>query len=158
MAEDEKGMIWMGTSEGICIFHPDSLIANEDNYHLFSYTDGNFCSNEIRCLFRDSKGRMWVGTSGAGLNLCELSDDCQSLKYTHYGMAEGLVNNMVQSILEDYSGQLWIATEYGISRFNPNSHSFENYFFSSYTLGNVYSENSACMGADGKLILEQTTD
>ena len=58
MAEDEKGMIWMGTSEGICIFHPDSLIANEDNYHLFSYTDGNFCSNEIRCLFRDSKGRM----------------------------------------------------------------------------------------------------
>lgn len=152
MAEDEKGMIWMGTSEGICIFHPDSLIANEDNYHLFSYTDGNFCSNEIRCLFRDSKGRMWVGTSGAGLNLCELSDDCQSLKYTHYGMAEGLVNNMVQSILEDYSGQLWIATEYGISRFNPNSHSFENYFFSSYTLGNVYSENSACMGADGKLI------
>ena len=38
------------------------------------------------------------------------------------------------------------------SRFNPNSHSFENYFFSSYTLGNVYSENSACMGADGKLI------
>ena len=65
MAEDEKGMIWMGTSEGICIFHPDSLIANEDNYHLFSYTDGNFCSNEIRCLFRDSKGRMWVGTSGA---------------------------------------------------------------------------------------------
>lgn len=95
---------------------------------------------------------MWVGTSGAGLNLCELSDDCQSLKYTHYGIAEGLVNNMVQSILEDHSGQLWIATEYGISRFNPNSHSFENYFFSSYTLGNVYSENSACMGADGKLI------
>ena len=152
MTEDEKGMIWMGTSEGICIFHPDSLIANEDNYHLFSYTDGNFCSNEIRCLFRDSKGRMWVGTSGAGLNLCELTDDCQSLKYTHYGIAEGLVNNMVQSILEDHSGQLWIATEYGISRFNPNSHSFENYFFSSYTLGNVYSENSACMGADGKLI------
>ncbi|MEB3375742.1 two-component regulator propeller domain-containing protein [Bacteroides sp. CR5/BHMF/2] len=64
MAEDEKGMIWMGTSEGICIFHPDSLIADEDNYRLFSYTDGNFCSNEIRCLFRDSKGRMWVGTSG----------------------------------------------------------------------------------------------
>lgn len=142
----------MGTSEGICIFHPDSLIADEDNYRLFSYTDGNFCSNEIRCLFRDSKGRMWVGTSGAGLNLCELTDDCQSLKYTHYGISEGLVNNMVQAIQEDHSGQLWIATEYGISRFNPNSHSFENYFFSSYTLGNVYSENSACMGADGKLI------
>lgn len=66
LLEDENGMIWMGTSEGFCIFHPDSLIANSDNYHLFNNVNGKFCSNEIRCLFRDSKGRMWVGTSGAG--------------------------------------------------------------------------------------------
>lgn len=152
MAEDNNGMIWMGTGEGICIFHPDSLIANKDNYLLFNYSNGNFCSNEIRCIYRDSKGQMWIGTSGAGLNRCELTNDNKSLKYDHYGIAEGLVNNMVQSIMEDNSGQLWIATEYGISRFKPDSHSFENYYFSSYTLGNVYSENSACKGADGKLI------
>lgn len=152
MAEDDKGMIWIGTGEGICIFNPDSLIADGDNYHLFSYTNGNFCSNEIRCLFRDSKGQMWVGTSGAGLNRCEPTSDYRSLKYQHYGTSEGLANNMVQSILEDQSGQLWVATEYGMSRFKPQSHSFENYYFSSYILGNVYSENSACIGADGKLI------
>ena len=28
----------------------------------------------------------------------------------------------------------------------------ENYFFSSYTLGNVYSENTACVSNDGKLL------
>lgn len=32
--EDANGMVWVGTSEGICIFHPDSLIADADNYHL----------------------------------------------------------------------------------------------------------------------------
>lgn len=152
MAEDKNGMIWMGTSEGICVFHPDSLIANADNYHLFSYTNGKFCSNEIRSLYRDHKGRMWVGTSGAGFNLCEPTDNYSSLKYKHYGTSEGLANDVVQAILEDKVGQLWIATEYGISKFNPSNHSFENYFFSSYTLGNVYSENSACVGADGKLL------
>ncbi len=152
MAEDERGMIWIGTGEGICIFNPDSLMADPNNFHLFSYTNGNFCSNEIRCLFRDSKGQMWVGTSGAGLNRCEPSDDYSTLKYEHFGTSEGLANDMVQAILEDKSGQLWVGTEYGISRFNPQNHSFENYYFSSYILGNVYSENSACHGEDGKLI------
>ena len=152
MVEDENGMIWTGTSEGICIFHPDSLIENIDNYYLFNNMNGKFCSNEIRCLFRDSKGRMWVGTSGAGLNLCKPTDNYNSLEYEHYGTSDGLVNNIVLAIQEDALGRLWVATEYGISKFNPENHSFENYFFSSYTLGNVYNDNSACMGADGKLL------
>lgn len=150
--EDDNGMIWVGTSEGVCIFHPDSLIADSDDYHLFNYTNGTFCSNEIRCIYRDTKGRMWVGTSGSGLNLCESEDNYRSLKYEHYGTSEGLVNDVIQSILGDNNGNLWVATEYGISKFNPTNHSFENYFFSSYTLGNVYSENSACVGVDGKLL------
>lgn len=150
--EDDNGMIWVGTSEGVCIFHPDSLIADSDDYHLFNYTNGTFCSNEIRSIYRDTKGRMWVGTSGSGLNLCEPQDNYRSLRYEHYGTSEGLVNDVVQSILGDNNGNLWIATEYGISKFNLTNHSFENYFFSSYTLGNVYSENSACVGIDGKLL------
>ena len=152
LLEDENGMIWMGTSEGFCIFHPDSLIANSDNYHLFNNVNGKFCSNEIRCLFRDSKGRMWVGTSGAGINQCTPTDNYNSLEYEHYGIPEGLVNNVVMSIEEDNQGKLWVATEYGISKFTPENHSFENYFFSSYTLGNVYTDNCSCKGADGKLL------
>lgn len=97
--EDDNGMIWVGTSEGVCIFHPDSLIADSDDYHLFNYTNGTFCSNEIRCIYRDTKGRMWVGTSGSGLNLCEPEDNYRSLKYEHYGTSEGLVNDVIQSIL-----------------------------------------------------------
>ena len=150
--EDENGMVWVGTSEGICIFHPDSLIADSDNYRLFSYTNGKFCSNEIKCIYRDTEGRMWIGTSGSGLNLCEPQDGYASLKYEHYGTSEGLANDVVQSVLGDRNGNIWVATEYGISKFNPANRSFENYFFSSYTLGNVYSENSACMREDGKLL------
>ena len=56
------------------------------------------------------------------------------------------------SIEEDNQGKLWVATEYGISKFTPENHSFENYFFSSYTLGNVYTDNCSCKGADGKLL------
>lgn len=151
IAEDENGMIWMGTSGGICIFHPDSLLANPHNYHLYSYTNGKFNSNEIRYLQPDKDGGMWIGTSGTGINLATVSNDYQTLEYKHYGVTEGLANDMVQSLLSDDNGHLWVATEYGISKFDTKTHSFENYYFSSYTLGNVYSENCACMGANGKL-------
>ncbi|MDR0939014.1 MAG: response regulator [Mediterranea sp.] len=150
--EDKDGMVWLGTSEGICVFHPDSLALDAENYRLFSYTNRKFCSNEIKCLYADGQGRMWVGTSGSGLNLCELADGGRELRYEHYGSAEGLANDVVQSILGDEHGNLWVATEYGISKFNVDNRSFENFFFSSYTLGNVYSENSACVSADGKLV------
>ena len=39
--------------------------------------------------------------------------------------------------VEDDEGKLWIATEYGISRFDPEKCTFENFFFSSSTLGTV---------------------
>lgn len=152
MKEDDKGMIWMGSSEGIAIFHPDSLLADSNNYRLFSHTNGRFCSNEIRCLYRDDRGGMWVGTSGAGLSRCTPQNNYRTLEYKRYGSAEGLANDVVQSILGDNLGCLWIATEYGLSKFNLTNASFTNHFFSSHTLGNVYSENSACTGPDGKLL------
>ena len=152
IVEDQNGMMWVGTGDGICVFHPDSLIADATNYKLFSLTNGKFCSNGIKCILRDSQGRMWVGTAGVGLSLCEVMDNYTTLKYKTYSISEGLVNGAVQAIIEDKKGLLWIATEYGISKFNPSSHSFENYYFSSFTQGNVYGENSACLCVDGKLL------
>ena len=149
---DKNGMIWLGTSNGLYIFHPDSLISNPDNYHCFSHNNRKFCSNEIKCLYLDNEGQMWAGTTGSGLILCKPSADYNTLQYERYGTMEGLVHDVVQSILEDNTNRLWIATEYGITRFNPKNHSFENYFFSSHILGNVYSENCACVDKNEKLL------
>ena len=66
---------------------------------------------------------------------CRMCDDvctADAVSYTH---------------LDVYKRQ-----EYGISRFDPDTHAFENFFFSAYALGNVYSENSGCVSKDGKLM------
>ncbi len=42
--------------------------------------------------------------------------DYRNLTFEHYDGSDGLVNSMVQSIVEDREGKLWVATEYGISR------------------------------------------
>ena len=150
--EDNNGWMWVGTSAGVYIFNPDSLIASPDNFLVYNYNNGKLRSNEIKCIHQDSKGHIWVGTSGKGFSMCTPEGDYKNLVFEHYDVSDGLVNSMVQSIVEDREGKLWVTTEYGISRFDPDTHAFENFFFSAYALGNVYSENSGCISKDGKLL------
>ena len=150
--QDNEERMWVGTSAGVYLFHPDSLIADPTAYSVFNTTNGKLRSNEIKCIFADSKGRIWIGATGKGFSMCAPQGNYEELSFEHFDSSDGLVNDMVQSIIEDREGNLWIATEYGISRFDPEKRTFENFFFSSSTLGNVYSENSSCMSEDGKLL------
>ena len=150
--EDQNGMMWVGTNNGIYIFHPDSLIQSPQNYVLYNHVKETFPSNEIRCFLNDQKGNMWIGTSGTGFAVCRPGNNYEHLTFDCYGIKDGLTNGVIQSIVQDKDDKLWIATEYGISRFTPNTKQIENYFFSSYTLGNVYSENTSCISIDGRLL------
>lgn len=150
--EDNNGWMWVGTSDGVYVFHPDSLIVNPENYITYNYKNGKLNSSEIKCIYQDKKGRIWIGTTGSGFATTSVTNGYNDLIFKHYDTKDGLVNNMVQSIVEDESGKLWIATEYGISHFDTEKGSFKNFFFSAYALGNVYSENSVCTSENGKLL------
>lgn len=150
--EDSHGHLWVGTSAGLYLFHPDSLLADPTAYRVYNTNNGRLRSNEIKCILHDSQGRIWVGASGKGFSLCTPGGGYDNLTFDHYDSSDGLVNNMVQSIVEDNEGRFWIATEYGISRFDPVRRAFENFFFSSSALGNVYSENSFSVSEEGKLL------
>ena len=73
---------------------------------------------------------MWIGTAGAGFSTCEVKGDYRSVKLLCYSTHDGLSNDMVQSMAEDKKGNIWLATEYGVSKFVTESGTFENYFFS----------------------------
>ncbi len=150
--EDKNGWMWIGNSDGVYVFHPDSLMANPENYLIYNYNNGKIRSNEIKCIYQDTQGHIWIGTSGGGLSMCTPDSNYRNLSFKHYSTLNGLVNNMVQAIAEDKQGKLWISTEYGISRFNLETQTFDNFFFSPYTLGDVYSDNSSCVSKDGRLL------
>lgn len=152
ICEEPNGYLWVGSSAGIFIFHPDSLLQDPQNYVAYNIDNGALRSNEIKCMLRDSKGRMWLGTSGKGFSMCRPEGNYKDLDFVHFDVSDGLVNSMVQSIVEDRNGKLWIATELGLSCFDPDSYTFENFFFSSYILGNAYSENSCAVADDGTLL------
>lgn len=77
----------------------------------------------VFCVFEDSRGILWAGTYGGGLNQLHR----ESGTFSHFTEHEGLANNSIYGILEDDDGCLWISTNGGLSKFNPTHRTFKNY-------------------------------
>lgn len=60
------GTLWVGTLNGLLSF---DIAAGRFSRHLCTDYESKLGSLQITTLFRDSKGRVWIGT-GAGLYLC----------------------------------------------------------------------------------------
>lgn len=69
-------------------------------------------SNFINCCRRDVFGRWWIGTED-GLNLWNQ----QAGTFKRFFQANGLPDDIIQSISEDDNGNLWVASTKGVSRF-----------------------------------------
>ncbi|MCJ8274170.1 MAG: response regulator, partial [Psychrosphaera sp.] len=80
--------------------------------------------NDVRAIFEDSKGTLWVGTLNGGLNQFN-PDNGTFIHYRHdENEAHSLSDDLVLAIHEDNSGNLWIGTQNGLNRFNPQSNNF----------------------------------
>lgn len=97
-------------------------------------------SNDIFCIKEDSKGKIWVGTNGGGLNILN-SDNKVVLKYCKNpngeNEAEYPINDFVRFIEEDDNGDVWIGSHgSGITVYNPASKKFTLYDKASSKLPN----------------------
>lgn len=89
----------------------------------------------------------WLTVPGEGL-VC-----MQDGKFRILDASQGLINNMVQSVVETADGNLWVSTQQGVSCWKAKDKSFDNYLFSRVMMGNVYNENSAVCLNDGRVLL-----
>jgi ligand-binding sensor domain-containing protein/signal transduction histidine kinase/DNA-binding NarL/FixJ family response regulator len=113
--EDKTGNIWIGTDDGglNCL-----NAATKSFTHYFNNEEK---LPDLRILFVDSKGRVWVGQ--AGLYLFDPAKNSFSL-YTDKG---GLSTEFIKGITEDKNGNFWIATSNGLTQFNPKTYAYKKY-------------------------------
>jgi ligand-binding sensor domain-containing protein/signal transduction histidine kinase len=150
--EDAERNVWMGTQAGLLRFSrsPVELVplpgASDSDFETISRdTDGtlwvagtrlshlvhgvaiptNFAplhGARVRNVFRAQDGTLWVGTDGSGL--FHLTD-VGAKRATQYTTADGLVNNFIRGIVESKGGDLWVATDEGVSRLSRGA--FRNF-------------------------------
>lgn len=123
--EEADGGIWMGTmTTGLVRFSPE-----KKTFTFFRYDSNDSTSishDHILSIARDprkTEQSLWIGTDGGGLNRFDL----KTHRCIRYGRTQGLPNPVVYGILPDSYGTLWMSTNKGLSRFNPETDRFRNY-------------------------------
>jgi len=117
---DREGTLWLGTFGGIAKYNPDT-----DNFTTYQLGKDKLSNerNFILDMTEDYYGNIWIGTSGGGLILFDKehgSHECFTTK-------DGLSENTVKSVIEDNNGDLWLATNDGITKFNINRKKAKSY-------------------------------
>lgn len=103
IAEDREGNIWFGAGGQIFKIMKDGRFVKDGEWKRVF---------EIKTIYCDPLGRMWIGTDGEGLFRIENG------RATMYRTQEGLASNQVRGILYDRQGTLWVTTfGGGVSRF-----------------------------------------
>jgi ligand-binding sensor domain-containing protein/signal transduction histidine kinase/DNA-binding response OmpR family regulator len=115
LLEDKSGKIWIGTDDGgLNCYHPDTR-------HFTHYFDSGERIPDLRVLFCDSKGRLWVGQKGVYLL------DAEKDSFRLFTTRGGLANEFIKGMAEDGGGNLWIATSNGLSELNPDNATVKKY-------------------------------
>jgi ligand-binding sensor domain-containing protein/two-component sensor histidine kinase len=124
MIQDHEGYLWFGTMYGLVRY-------DGRDYKTFNYNPKNSESisfDDIVSLYEDSKGNLWIGTWGGGLNML----NPQRTKFTRFvydrSNPDGISDNIVWAITEDNKGNIWLGTETGgINKYDPTQNKFTSY-------------------------------
>ena len=144
---DKKENIWIGTEHsGLNLYN-----RNKNNFTHFQHRPNDplsISSDYIRAIFEDSRGHLWIGTEGGGLNLW------LDGKFKHYTTQNGLISNAIMGISEDRDGFLWLSSFEGISRFDTERDSFQNFKFNKTLDGmsNQFNQSAVLRTFDGEMM------
>lgn len=124
--KDRYGFLWFGTTDGLDKF-------DGHYFTVYRHKTGDSTSlraNEILSLHEDSKGNLWVGTSGGSLSLYDRKRDA-FVTFPANGANNSIGNNVIRGICSDKKDNIWIAHYDGIDRLNPRTGKVTNLKLSS---------------------------
>lgn len=123
LAFDRQGGLWIGTEQrGLLYAKPSSspfMVYSREDPEAQRYAammegsedfSGNFIGMKKNCQYRDSRGWSWFGTT-TGLYMYR-TPQSEPMVFTK---ENGLLNNVIHSVVEDPYHNIWLSTSYGIS-------------------------------------------
>ncbi len=167
ICEDKTGVLWIGTPAGLNRFDKENKIFK--HYKHDPSVPNSLSHNEINALYEDKSGTLWIGTdnglnklvpstkSGQALSEADWLDPAK-IKFVHYKHdpmnPNSLSDDMIWSIFEDKSGNLWIGTAGGgLNKFEKEKDTFIHYknnpidpnTLSDYRVRSIYEDRSGLL-------------
>ncbi len=139
MMQDKLNNIWIGT-KGNGVFKAQPTDSTYRSFHITRYKNNpndsySLNDNNIYSIFQDSKGRIWIGTYGGGLNL--LQEDSGKIRFINhrnhlknYPIETG---NRIRFITEDKHGNINVGTTFGLLLFKSDFSDPENIRYRHYS-------------------------
>ncbi|MBN1951357.1 MAG: hypothetical protein JW801_09135, partial [Bacteroidales bacterium] len=145
---DSRNRLWLGTYDGITRIDPSRKV-----FTTFTKGDeGGGLSNEwIYAFAEDTLGNIWVGTAN-GLNLY----DSTANKFNKFNTRETWPNEVINGILVHHPQDIWLSTNKGLVRLNPNSRQIHVYDELDGLQGDQFIHGSYFMNASGEMFFGGT--
>lgn len=123
---DSDGSFWIGTNgDGVSRTECSDL-----RYEAFQHSadPGSLSAGKVSAILEDSAGRLWVSIYSGGLD----RRDPGKTSFTHYRRdprdprnPRALPDDIVNALFEDSRGEIWIATNGGLCRYDEETGDFD---------------------------------
>jgi ligand-binding sensor domain-containing protein len=122
--EDREGRLWAGTRNGGL----NRFDRDRESFHRYG---GGFGA-AVRAIAQDAAGDLWIGTDGTGLLRLRRGQvdgaDAKWDRFTHDPADPASPgHDRVHAVLVDRRGTLWVGTDTGLDRRDPDGQGFTRY-------------------------------
>lgn len=120
MTTGRANLLWIGTFDH-GLYRYDRTTQALQQINPVTGDDTSLSSNWVSCILSDSRGWLWVGTIGGGINLLSAPFGKGPFQFRKFGLAQGLQSAVINKILEDEKGDIWASTDKGLVRIEHGS-------------------------------------
>lgn len=146
---DRSNRLWIGSeTKGLSVY--DLKSGKLKSYRRNMNEANGISSDFIYQIYQDHMRRVWVATSGGGLNrYLPETDSFKVYSSKHYN----LPSDFIYGVTESRYGFLWVATSKGISKFDVEDESFQAYDYENgFPLGEI-NERGLYITSDGEVFV-----
>lgn len=117
IAEDRSQKLWIGSNRGLVLF---DLLLEQFAELPVDPSSGIRIKSPVMKVCHGTGEKVWLATSGEGI----FSYDRSTGRLTQYPAPTKIPDDIVSDVLEDSDGNIWSASQTGVSRYNPQQDRF----------------------------------
>ncbi|MFK7935125.1 MAG: ATP-binding protein [Saprospiraceae bacterium] len=121
--ENKSGIgLWLATSKGVYLMDEEKGILK-----AFNTATGNLPFDNIRHLYEDEDGSLWLASKGGGLLHVRFTEGESATITEQFIEKDGLSCDFLYAVYADDFNNLWIASDKGLLCFNKSTQAIRTY-------------------------------